>query len=139
MDQKSKFTALTFSDFIDAYPFITKGDEEIASRIFEVLNSPAAFELMAQRILVGQPAYAGVARLLDLVLADKRERATCDHEARVQLRRLNQISGAIVKAVVCANGGEMISKDGEMPADLLAYARTAACFRLLGPAKPNFY
>lgn len=130
MPPNSTFLQISFAEFLDGYPFARREDYELIEAMISSINTPRAFARIVQSIDDGEPGITGVVSRLDPHLADLRLRASYDHAALTRLHGLTQVAGALVNAVVAANGGEKTGVDGEMPAELHYFAKTAAMFRI---------
>ncbi len=137
MTPSSAFQPINFAEFLGGYPFARKEDYELIEAMLGTINTPHAFACMVRSTDNGEPGIAGVVSRLDPHLAELRLQATHDHDARTRLNGLTQVAGALVKAVIAANGGEKAGVDGEMPAELHYFAKTAAMFRVQGRNTEN--
>lgn len=130
MTPRPAFQPTTFAEFLRGYSFVREEDYQITEAMLNAINTPAAFDSMVDSIEKDLPGIAGVVDLLDPHLAEIRVRSRHDVEALERLHRLTQSAGALVKAVVAANGGEKVRVDKATPMEMREFAKTAATYRL---------
>lgn len=128
-DSSRSFQDITFTDFLENYPFARKEDHELIRTMLASINTPAGFTAMVLCQEAGEPSLVGVIAQLEPHLADLRARAERDSDALRRLHRLTQVSGALVNAMMGANGFEKDDEAAAMPSHLMHFAKTAATYR----------
>lgn len=131
MTPRPAFQPTTFAEFLRGYSFVREEDYQITEAMLNAINTPAAFDSIVESIQKDQPGIVGVVNLLDPHLAEIRARSSHDVKVLERLHKLTQSAGALVQAVVAANGGEKVRAEKATPREMREFAKKAATYRLL--------